>query len=128
MAIKALVTVGNFEFPEPSKYSGNTATIVDSARNAQGYTVGAVIRDDIGKVEMSWNYLTVKQWADILKCFSIARGGNFYNSVTFFCQDIGDWTTRQMYVSDRKADVFRRDPKTGEILGYTGASLSLVEV
>ena len=128
MAIRALVTVGNFEFPEPSKYSGNTATIVDSARNAQGYTVGAVIRDDIGKVEMSWNYLTVKQWADILKCFSIARGGNFYNNVTFFCQDIGDWTTRQMYVSDRKADVFRRDPKTGEILGYTGASLSLVEV
>lgn len=128
MAIKALVTVGNFEFPEPSKYSGNTATIVDSARNAQGYTVGAVIRDDIGKVEMSWNYLTVKQWADILKCFSIARGGNFYNNVTFFCQDTGDWTTRQMYVSDRKADVFRRDPKTGEILGYTGASLSLVEV
>lgn len=128
MAIRALVTVGNFEFPEPSKYSGNTATIVDSARNAQGYTVGAVIRDDIGKVEMSWNYLTVKQWADILKCFSIARGGNFYNNVTFFCQDTGDWTTRQMYVSDRKADVFRRDPKSGEILGYTGASLSLVEV
>ena len=128
MAIRALVTVGNFEFPEPSKYSGNTATIVDSARNAQGYTVGAVIRDDIGKVEMSWNYLTVKQWADILKCFSIARGGNFYNNVTFFCQDTGDWTTRQMYVSDRKADVFRRHPETGEILGYTGASLSLVEV
>ena len=128
MAIKALVTVGNFEFPEPSTYSGNTATIVDSARNAQGYTVGAVIRDDIGKVEMSWKYLTVKQWADILKCFSIARGGNFYNNVTFFCQDTGDWTTRQMYVSDRKADVFRRDPKTGEVLGYTGASLSLVEV
>ena len=128
MAIRALVTVGNFEFPEPSKYSGNTATIVDSARNAQGYTVGAVIRDDIGKVEMSWNYLTVKQWADILKCFSISRGGNFYNNVTFFCQDTGDWTTRQMYVSDRKAEVFRRHPETGEILGYTGASLSLVEV
>lgn len=128
MAIRALVTVGNFEFPEPSKYSGNTATLVDSARNAQGITVGAVIRDDVGKIEMSWNFLTVEQWADILKCFSISRGGNFYNSVTFFCQDTGDWTTRQMYVSDRKADVFRRDPKTGAIIGYTGASLSLVEV
>ena len=128
MAIRALVTVGNFEFPEPSKYSGNTATLVDSARNAQGVTVGAVIRDDVGKIEMSWNFLTVKQWADILKCFSISRGGNFYNSVTFFCQDTGEWTTRQMYVGDRKADVFRRDPSTGAIIGYTGASLSLVEV
>lgn len=128
MAFKALVTVGDFEFPEPSTYSGNTATLVDSARNAAGLTVGAVIRDDVGKVEMSWKYLTVEQWANILKCFSTARGGKFYNNVTFFCQDIGDWTTRTMYVSDRKANMFRRDPYTGAILGYTDASLSLVEV
>ena len=128
MAFKALVTVGEFDFPEPSTYKGNTSTLVDSARNAQGKVVGAVIRDDVGKVEMSWKYLTVKQWADILKCFSIARGGKFYNKVTFFCQDIGDWTTREMYVSDRSADMFRRDPKTGEVLGYTGCALSLVEV
>ena len=128
MAFKALVTVGGYDFPEPSSYSGNTATLVDSARNAQGVVVGAVIRDDVGKVEMSWKYLTVSQWANILKCFSISRGGNFYNNVTFFCQDTGGWTTRQMYVSDRKADMFRRDPKTGEVLGYTDCSLSLVEV
>ena len=128
MSFKALVSVGGFDFPEPSSYSGNTSTLVDSARNTQGVVVGAVIRDDVGKVEMSWKYLTVKQWADILKCFSIARGGNFYNNVTFFCQDIGGWTTRKMYVSDRKADMFRRDPKTGEVLGYTDCSLSLVEV
>ena len=128
MSFKALVSIGGFDFPEPSSYSGNTSTLVDSARNAQGVVVGAVIRDDVGKVEMSWKFLTVKQWADILKCFSIARGGNFYNKVTFFCQDTGSWTTRQMYVSDRKADMFRRDPETGEVLGYTDASLSLVEV
>lgn len=128
MSFKALVSIGGFDFPEPSSYSGNTSTLVDSARNTQGVVVGAVIRDDVGKVEMSWKYLTVEQWANILKCFSIARGGNFYNNVTFFCQDIGDWTTRQMYVSDRKADMFRRDPKTGEVLGYTDCSLSLVEV
>lgn len=128
MAFKALVSVGGFDFPEPSTYRGNTATIVDSGRNAEGVTVGAVIRDDIGKVEMTWKYLTVAQWANILKCFSISRGGNFYNDVTFFCQDIGGWTTRQMYVSDRNASMFRRDPNTGEVLGYTDCSLSLVEV
>ena len=128
MAFKAMVTVGGFAFPEPSSYKGDTATLVDSARNVQGKMVGSVIRDDVGKIEMSWNFLTVKQWADILKCFSIARGGKFINSVTFFCQDTGDWTTRQMYVSDRSANVFRRDPNTGEILGYTDVSLSLIEV
>lgn len=128
MSFKALVSVGGYDFPEPSTYSGNTATIVDSARNAQGRVIGAVIRDDVGKVEMSWKYLTVEQWANILKCFSIVRGGSFYNNVTFFCQDIGGWTTRQMYVSDRTANVFRRDPKNGEIIGYTDCALSLVEV
>ena len=128
MAFRALVTVGEFDFPEPSTYSGNTATLVDAGRNAQGVTIGAVIRDDVGKVEMSWKYLTVEQWANILKCFSPTRGGKFYNNVTFFCQDIGDWTTRLMNVSDRKANMFRRDPNTGEVLGYTDASLSLVEV
>ena len=128
MAFRALVTVGGFDFPEPSSYTGNTSTLVDSARNVQGKMVGAVIRDDVGKVEMSWKYLTVEQWASILKCFRIASGGKFINNVTFFCQDIGGWTTREMYVSDRKADMFRRDPKTGDVLGYTECSLSLVEV
>lgn len=128
MAFKSLVSIGEFNFPEPSTYSGVTSTLVDSARNAQGVVVGAVIRDDVGKVEMSWKFLTVQQWADILKCFSIARGGNFYNNVTFFCQDIGDWTTRMMYVNDRKANMFRRDPITGEVLGYKDCSLNLIEV
>lgn len=128
MAFRALVTVGEFNFPEPSTYRGNTATIVDSGRNVEGKMIGTVVRDDVGKVEITWKYLTVEQWANILKCFSIAAGGKYINDVTFFCQDIGDWTTREMYVSDRKADVFRRDPKTGDILGYTGCSLSLVEV
>lgn len=128
MAGRALISVGEFNFPEPSSYSGNTATLVDSARNSAGYTVGAVIRDDVGKVEVSWKYLTVEQWANILKCFSISAGGSFYNDVTFFCQDIGDWTTRRMYVSDRKAGMWRRHPETGDVMGWTDCSLSLVEV
>lgn len=130
MGYKALVSVGGYDFPEPAKdgYTANTSTLVDSARNAQGVMVGSVIRDDVAKVEMKWNYLTVEQWANILKCFSIARGGKFINDVTFFCQDTGTWITRQMYVSDRKAKMFRRDPNTGAVLGYTDCSLSLVEV
>jgi hypothetical protein len=128
MAIKALVRVGGYDFPEPSTYSGTTATLVDSARNTAGATVGAVIRDDIGKIEISWKYLTVEQWADILSCFSIKRGGNFYNSVTFFCQDTGGWTTREMYVSDRSAGMWRRDPDSGDVLGWTDCKLALVEV
>ena len=128
MSTKALIAVGEFDFPEPSTYSGSTSTLVDSGRNTAGVTIGAVIRDDVGKVEVSWKYLTIEQWANILKCFSIARGGNFYNNVTFFCQDTGDWTTRMMYVSDRSAGMWRRDSETGDVLGWTDCKLSLVEV
>ena len=119
MAFRALVSVGDYDFPEPSAYSGNTSTLVDSARNAQGVMIGAVIRDDIAKVEISWKYLTIEQWARIQKCFRQSSGGKFINLVSFFDQSVGGWVTKEMYVSDRKA---------GDVLGWTNCSLSLVEV
>lgn len=128
MAFKSLVTVGDFPLPEPSSYSGNTSTLVDSARNLNGVMIGSVIRDDVAKVELSWKYLTVKQWSDIQKCFKSSTGGKFINSVTFFDQSEGDFITRQMYISDRKAGLWRRDPKNGDVMGWTDCSLSLVEV
>lgn len=126
--MQALVTVGDYEFPEPSKYEGNTATLVNSGRNVQGYTVGAVIRDDVAKVSLSWRYLTVEQWSEINKCFSKRHGGKFYNRVTFFDQTEGGYVTREMYVSDRSSGMWRRDPDSGNVLGWTECSLSLVEV
>lgn len=120
----ALVMVSGVALPEPSEYSGNTSTIVDSARNVSGYVIGSVVRQDVAKVELKWRYLTVAQWASVLSLFT----HNFYNSVTFFNQATGNYTTRQMYVSDRKADMWRRHPETGEVMGWTDCSLSLVEV
>ena len=125
MAFKALVSVGGYDFPEPSTYSGNTSTLVDSGRNVEGKMVGSVIRGDISKVEMSWKYLTVEQWARILQCF---EGTNLINTVTFFDQSIGDWNTKEMYVNDRKAGMWRRDPTNGNVLGWTDCALSLIEV
>ena len=128
MAFRALVSVNGYDFPEPSTYSGNTSTLVDSARNVQGVMIGSVIRDDIAKVELSWKYLTVEQWANIQKCFRQSSGGKFINLVTFFDQSVGGWVTKEMYVSDRQSGLWRRDPKTGDVLGWTNCSFSLVEV
>lgn len=125
--MQALVSIGNFAFPSPSTYDSTTSTLVDSGRNVQGYVIGAVIRDDIAKVAMTWNFISAQAWADILAQFSPARGGSFYNNVTFFLQDTNSWVTRQMYVSDRTAGIYLRNPD-GSIKGYQGASLSLVEV
>ena len=120
----ALVTIGGFQFPEPSSYTATTSTIVDSARNVSGYVVGSVVRSDVAKIEMSWKYLTAEQWATILSLFT----NSFYNDVTFLNQATNRYTTRTMYVSDRNAAMWRRDPQTGAVMGYTGCSLSLVEV
>jgi len=128
MVFRALVSVGNYDFPEPSAYSGNTSTLVDSARNAQGVMIGAVLRDDVAKVEISWKYLTVEQWARVQKCFRQSSGGKFINLVSFFDQSVGGWVTKEMYVSDRKSGMWRRDPENGDILGWTDCALSLVEV
>ena len=127
MAFRALVSVDGYDFPEPSSYSGNTSTLVSSARNTQGVLIGAIVRDDMAKVEISWRYLTIEQWARIQKCFRESSGGKFINLVSFFDQSVGGWVTKEMYVSDRKAGMWRRDPGTGDVLGWTNCSLSLVE-
>lgn len=120
----ALVSIGGFNFPEPSTYNATTSTIVDSGRNVQGRVVGAVIRHDVAKIELSWKYLTAYQWSQILSLFT----NSFYNEVTFLNQVTNSYTTRTMYVGDRNAGMWRRDPRTGDVMGYTGASISLIEV
>lgn len=120
----ALVSIGGFDFPEPSTYRATTSTIVDSARNVNGVVVGAVVRSDVAKIEMTWKYLTAQQWANVLSLFT----NSFYNDVRFLNQATNSYDTRVMYVSDRNADMWRRDPQTGDVMGYTGCSLSLVEV
>ena len=59
----ALVSIGGFDFPEPSTYNAITSTIVDSARNVQGRVIGAVVRHDVAQIELTWKYLTAYQWA-----------------------------------------------------------------
>ncbi len=125
--MRPLVSIGAFDVPEPSTYSSTTATVVDSARNAKGVQIGAVIRDGVAKVEMTWKFISAADWASILSCFDMKRGGRFYNDVTFFNQDTNSWETREMYVSDRTSSIFLRD-KAGNIRGYTGARVALIEV
>lgn len=123
----ALVNIDRYEVPEPSEYSATTATIVDSARNAYGVVIGAVIRENVAKVSLKWNFITPDRWAALLAQFDGTRGGNFYRDVTFFNQDTNSWETREMYISDRNASIFMRNDD-GSIKGYTGATFSLVEV
>lgn len=125
--MRALVSIGEYDMPAPSTYQSTTATVVDSARNVKGYVVGAVIRENIAKAAMTWKFISAQDWADLLAQFDSTRGGSFYQNVTLFIQDINGWETRTMYVSDRTASIFLRNPDGG-IKGYVDAQMSLVEV
>ena len=61
MPIPALITVNGVAWPEPSEYSANTSTLVDSGRNVQGMVVGSVIRSGVSKIEVKWNYLHIQR-------------------------------------------------------------------
>lgn len=131
--LKHLIYVNGTALPEPSSYEANTATIVDSARNTAGYVVGAVIRSNVAKVSVSWRFLKPNAWANILTLFN----SSFYNTVEFYDQATGTWVTKQMYVSDRSASMFRRNPDITHqtdplqdcpVVGWKECKLSLVEV
>lgn len=136
--IEPLTAAGEgFAVPTPSTYIGNTATIVDSARNAEGSMIGTVIRNDVAKITMTWNYISASDWAALLQQFDPAYGGMFVRNVTFFNQTSAALETREMYVSDRNTagsvllynELNAPHPSlVGLPPGYQGASLSLIEV
>lgn len=124
----SLVKVAGVELPMPSTYVGVTADFVDSGRNAEGFVVGAVIREDAAKIEMSWRFLTVEQWSTILKLFNTQYGGQFMQSVEFFNQTTGQFETRTMYPNDRTSGgAFKVDPETNLPLGWVDCKLNLIE-
>ncbi len=130
MKFTALVSVAGCALPDPAPggYNASTSTLVDNARNTEGVVVGTIIREDVAKVALKWNFLTLEQWAYILQLFDSSHGGNFFNEVRFLNQVTGEYTTRTMYVSDRNAGAFVRDQITGDIKGWQSPTLSLVEV
>lgn len=123
----ALIIIAGQEIKTPSSYNALSSDIVDSGRNIEGYIVSDVIRYDVAKVEMSWKYVTVKEWSDILKLFNPTFGGAFINTVTYFDQCSGTMQTRRMYVSDRTAGLVNLD-KDGNPRGWSDSKMSLVEV
>lgn len=126
-----------FVVPTPSDYIGNTATIVDSARNTDGYMIGTVIRNGVAKIQMKWNFITAQDWSDMLKQFEPEYGGAFVRSVTFFNQTSAQLETRDMYVGDRTSSgsflLYNETNAPSEAWlglprGYLGAQFSLIEV
>ena len=135
MSQKPLVTIirNGEEIPlpkEPSSYSSTTSTMIDSGTSVSGKRLGAVVRENVAQISMSWRYLTVEEWAAVNALFKTqdGDGSQFSHMVRFFDQTTGSWTgERQMSVSDRSAGLWRRD-ESGNVAGWIDCSLELTEV
>jgi len=131
---QALVSIYNestsswVDLPTPSTYDGSASTLVDSSRNSKGVVITQVIRSDIAKVELSWNYLTREQYATLCQLFEPLYGGAFYNKVKFFDTIKGDWNTKIMYCGDRKFNTANITlDSQGRPIGFKGVKISLID-
>ena len=130
--VEAIVTIGCDQYgnggtplPEPSTYEGMTATVVQTKDNAKGQILASVICSGVGKVNLKWNKLSAAEWAAICQLFEADYGGSFVNYVKFFDQMANAYTVREMYPSDRKANIYKRTD--GEVDGWLNCSLNLVD-
>ena len=92
-----------------------------------GKVIGAVVREDVGAVDVTFAYISVGVWAKILQQFDRKYGGSFYQWVTFFDQVSAKETTRKMYVGDRTTAGMHLLDKNGKPQAWLGAKLQLVE-
>jgi len=131
----------NEKIRTPSDYQCSSSTIVDSARNSQGQVVSDVIQSDVIKIELTWNFLTVEEFAVLCGLFNDKLNGSFINGVCFYNAETnsfeGDNTippntttnkVRLFYPNDRVGKVAHITlDANGKPIGYTNVSLHLID-
>ena len=120
----SFIKINGRDYPCPRRgLNLMTATIVDSARNANAVVVGQVVGREQQKLDrLEWAYLTAEQWSSILKEFK-----NFYVTVTYPDMVNNTWTTRKMYPGDRTAEPFHLDPVTQLPIDYINFKVNLID-
>ena len=120
----SFIKINGRDYPCPRRgLNLMTATIVDSARNANAVVVGQVVGREQQKLDrLEWAYLTAEQWSSILKEFK-----NFYVTVTYPDMVNNTWTTRKMYPGDRTAEPFHLDPVTRLPIDYINCKVNLID-
>ena len=125
----------------PSSYKGYSTTSVDSARNSDGIVVGDVVIEDVAKIEITWNFLTLEEFAKLSQLFLTKYNGTFFVAVSFFNETTGNFegdntiapntTTnviRVFYPNDRVAEFAKlKLNDNGKPVGYENVSLHLVD-
>lgn len=118
------IYINDIAFPYPDKDSGlqTIATLVNSARTADGVLRGEKVGRDQSKIELTWNVLTPEVWSSMLQQFN-----NFTFTVRYIDMVTNDWATRTFYVGDRSARPFLIDPETNRPKYYVQCKANIVD-
>lgn len=118
------IYINDKPFPYPDKDSGlqTVATLVNSARTADGVMKGEKLGRDQSKIELKWNVLTPEKWSEMLREFE-----NFYFKIKYIDMVTNDWVTRTFYVGDRSARPFLIDPATNKPKFYLECKANVVD-
>ena len=84
--ISNILVVEGVSLPEPSKMDQSDYDISDSERNAKGKMVAQMIREDVHKLECSWNMLRPDEYMIIRNAIK----KKFDLNVSYFIADTGE--------------------------------------
>lgn len=124
MGIK-FITIEGAQIPNPDGYEVEVTDIHDTGRNVLGQIIGSPIRTNIEKITLSWSWLTVDAWAEILAKFA----DNTINySVSYYSARTAGITTKTMIVRERRNGLYFKDPRTKLPKYWKNCSLTFEEV
>jgi hypothetical protein len=111
--------------PTPAHGLNETWTqFVDSGRNAKA----EVVAQKIGRRQLKLDgvvfpYLTASQWASVLTEIEKFKG-----TLTYWDSRSGAMKNYTVYWGDASAEVFKTNPKTGEILSYINCQCNIIDM
>lgn len=121
----AFFAINGKELPYPATgLQVQRQQLVDSKRNAAGEVVAQKINRRLFKFNnLKWAHLTADQWRDIL-----VEIEKFEGELSFWDVMTGQIITKKVYWGDCSEDIFKINPKTGEILEYTNCTCNLIDM
>lgn len=104
------------------------STAVDGGRNELNNFIGQVIGQDKTKLAFSLDLERPDDVRRLFAAFDRRTGGSFVNQIEMWDAVLGQFVTKNMYVSDRTGKPYMFDPRTFEPKLWRDVQLSLVEV
>lgn len=96
------ITVNGVALPTPSKMTCSDFDLSEMERNSKGYMVGQIIRENVHKVECTWNRLKQNEYMTIRNAIKPKTSLN----VNYFIPEENAKSDIICYVGDRTTPIY----------------------